>query len=349
MASTIKSADLAACLKSFSLVDQPNIKLLARLGTLRQMEIFLRVAELRSLAKAAEKLHLTQPTVSIQVKKLSDAIGLPLYEVVGKKLKLTEAGQKVEEAGREIFEVVRHLDGEINDLKGLQSGNLSISVVTASKYFMPYILAPFCEQYPGVEVEMKIGNRGEIIDRLSKNLDDLYIFSELPDDLDISSSHFLPNPIVVVASKDHPLAGQTGTLRWQDIADERFILREAGSGSLLGISRFLKEHGHSIKDVMTIESNEAIKHAVMANMGISIMSAYILSNADQDGLVQLNVEGFPLMSHWDIVHLEDKKLSSVAQRFLDFIISGGQELLPMREINQKVQSAIDGDWGNHNS
>jgi len=339
---------LVACSQITSLVDQSDIKLLARLGTLRQMEIFLCVAEMGSLAKAAEKLNLTQPSVSIQVRKLSDAIGLPLYEVVGKKLKLTQAGEKVRDAGREVFEVVRHLDGEINDLKGLQAGSLRISVVTTAKYFMPYILAPFCELYPGVEVEMKIGNRTDIIDRISKNRDDLYIFSELPDDLDISASHFLPNPIVVVASKHHPLARQEGTLNWQDIAGERFILREAGSGSLLGIRKFLREHNHTIGDIMTIESNEAIKHAVMANMGISIMSAYILSNADADGLVQLNVEGFPMMSHWDIVHLQHKKLSSVARRFLEFITTGGQELLPMREINQKVQSALDGNWGVRN-
>lgn len=326
------------------MADQADIKLLARLGTLRQMEIFLSVAELGSLAKAAEKLNLTQPSVSIQVKKLSDAIGLPLYEVVGKKLKLTEAGHKVEEAGREIFEVVRHLDGEINDLKGLQAGSLSISVVTTSKYFMPYILAPFCEQYPGVDVELKIGNRSEIIDRLTKNQDDLYIFSELPNDLDIAAHHFLPNPIVVVASKNHPLAKRKGTLKWQDIADERFILREKGSSSLLSTHNFLKENNLAIADSMTIQSNEAIKHAVMANMGISIMSAYILSNADADGLVQLNVEGFPMMSHWDIVHLQDKKLSSVAQRFLDFVIKDGQDLLPMQQINQRVRSALEGNW-----
>lgn len=329
------------------MVDQPDIKLLARLGTLRQMEIFLRVAELGSLAKAANKLNLTQPTVSIQVKKLSDAIGLPLYEVVGKKLKLTLAGQKVEEACREIFDVTRHLNGAINDLKGLQAGSLSISVDTTSKYFMPYILAPFCKQYPGVEVEMKIGNRSEIIDRLGNNQDDFYICSELPDDLEITASHFLPNPIVVIASKDHPLAKQQGTLCWQDIVNERFILREAGSTTLLAINNFLREHDHTLTDVMTIQSNEAIKHAVMANMGISILSAYILSNADEDGLVQLNVEGFPMMSHWDIIHLQNKKLSTVAQRFLDFITTDGQELLPMRRINQKVQSAIDGNWGNN--
>lgn len=321
-----------------------DIKLLAKLGTLRQLEIFLNVAEAGSVSRAAETLNLTQPSVSIQVKKLSDVIGLPLYEVIGKKLKLTEAGRKVEEAGKEIFKTVDLLDNEINDLKGLQSGTLSISVVTTSKYFMPYVMAPFCELYPGVEVELNIGNRSNIIERLNKNLDDLYIFSELPESLDIVSYPFLPNPIAVVASKKHELANKK-KLKWEDIRDVRFIMREAGSDSLFIVNNYLKENNYKMTDVMTIQSNEAIKHAVMANMGVSIISAYTLSNADTDGIVQLDVEGFPLISHWELVHIKEKKLSSVAQRFLDFTLNNGRNLLPMKKIERNVQSAIDGKWG----
>jgi DNA-binding transcriptional LysR family regulator len=326
------------------LVKSLDIKLLARLGTLRQLEIFLQVAKEGSIARAAEVLNLTQPSVSIQVKKLSEFFGLPLYEVVGKKLKLTEAGRKVEEAGKEIFEVVGRLDDELNDLKGLRSGTLSISVVTTSKYFLPYIMAPFCELYPGVEVELNIGNRSTIIDRLNKNLDDLYIFSELPDSLDIVAYPFLPNPIAVIASKNHVLADKK-KLKWKDIEHARFIMRETGSGSLFGVQNFLKENNYKMNDVMTIQSNEAIKHAVMANMGISIISAYTLSNADSDGIVQLNVEGFPLLSQWEMVHLKNKKLSTVAQMFLDFMLNNGRDLLPMKKIERNVQSAIDGHWG----
>ena len=305
------------------------------------MEIFLQVAKEGSIARAAEVLNLTQPSVSIQVKKLSEVFGLPLYEVVGKKLKLTEAGRKVEEAGKEIFEVVGRLDDELNDLKGLRSGTLSISVVTTSKYFLPYIMAPFCELYPGVEVELNIGNRSTIIDRLNKNLDDLYIFSEF---LDIVAYPFLPNPIAVIASKNHVLADKK-KLKWKDIEHARFIMRETGSGSLFGVQNFLKENNYKMNDVMTIQSNEAIKHAVMANMGISIISAYTLSNAGSDGIVQLNVEGFPLLSQWEMVHLKNKKLSTVAQMFLDFMLNNGRDLLPMKKIERNVQSAIDGHWG----
>jgi len=321
-----------------------DLRLLSKLGTLRQIEIFLKVAELGSIARASEALCLTQPSVSIQVKKLSEAIGLPLYEVIGKSLKLTEAGHHVELTGREIFESVNRLDNTINNLRGLQSGTLSISVVTTAKYFLPYILAPFCELYPGVEVEFHIGNRDMIVERLKNNQDDLYFFSELPNDLEIHSYPFLPNPIAVVASKNHPLAMRK-KLVWNDIKDQRFLMRESGSGEMIKVQEYMKSGGLSMLDVMTIESNEAIKHAVMANMGISIMSAYILSNSDMDGLTQLDVADFPLMSQWEVTHLKDKKLSPVAQRFLDFLLANGREILPMKKIEKNVQSAIDGKWG----
>lgn len=326
-------------------MEQPlDLRLLSKLGTLRQIEIFLKVAELGSIARASEALCLTQPSVSVQVKKLSEAVGLPLYEVMGKTLKLTEAGCEVEVTGKEIFESVNRLDDTLNSLKGLQSGSLSISVVTTAKYFLPYILAPFCELYPGVEVEFHVANRDMIVERLKNNQDDLYFFSELPHDLNIHSHPFLPNPIAVVASKKHSLANLKGLI-WSDIKDERFLMREAGSGEMIKIQNYLKDNEFKMDDVMTIESNEAIKHAVMANMGISIMSAYILSNSDMDGLTQLDVADFPLMSRWEVTHLKDKKLSPVAQRFLDFLLENGLEILPMKKIEKNVQSAIDGNWG----
>jgi len=275
---------------------------------------------------------------------LSEAIGLPLYEVIGKSLRLTEAGREVETAGREIFAVVNRLDDTVNDLKGLQSGTLNISVTTTAKYFMPYMLAPFCELYPNIEVKLHIGNRDKVVDRLKANSDDFYFFSELPSDLNIKSYPFLPNPVAVVASKNHELAKRKN-LRWVDIEQQRFLMRESGSGEMIKIRNHLKNKEFFMHDVMTIESNEAIKHAVMANMGISIVSAYILSNSDADGLTQLDVEGFPLMSQWEVVHLGDKKLSPVAQRFLQFLLENAREVLPMKKIEENVQSAILGKWG----
>ncbi len=321
-----------------------DLRLLSKLGTLRQLEIFLKVAELQSIARASEQLHLTQPSVSMQVKKLSEAIGLPLYEVIGKRLKLTEAGQEVAQAGRKVFEVIDNLGERVDELKGLHAGTLSIAVVTTAKYFIPYVLAPFCELYPGVKVKFNVGNRSEIMQRLSENRDDIYFFSELPEDLDIKSYPFLPNPIAVIASTTHHLAARK-RLQWKDIENERFVVREAGSSASICVENYLSSQHVSIRDSLIIQSNEAIKHAVMANMGLGIISAYILSNADADGITQLNVKGFPIQSEWRIVHLSDKKLSPVAERFLDFMLTNARDLLPMKKIEKNVRSALKGKWG----
>ncbi len=318
--------------------------LLTKLGTLRQIEIFLKVAEQGSIARAAEQLHLAQPSVSIQVRKLSDAIGLPLYEVIGKQLQLTEAGAAVVASGQEIFATIGDLDDQINDLKGLQAGSLSIGVVTTAKYFLPYILGPFCELYPGIDIKMNIGNRSEISQRMQSNMDDVYFVNEMASEVDVHREPFLDNPIAVIASREHRLS-QRKKLSWQDIADERFILREDGSDSLLEVQRFLTENKLSLNKVMTIQSNEAIKRAVMANMGISIISAYILGNADADGLTQLNVKGFPIMSQWQIVYLQDKKLSKIAKQFIDYTKKNSRELLPMRKIEANINLAMEGIWG----
>ena len=177
-----------------------DTRLLSRLGTLRQLEIFLKVAEHKSIARAAQELHLSHSAVSIQVKKLADTLGLPLHEVLGKKLFLTEAGEEVVKSGHELVSVVSRLDERLNDLKGLHTGHLRVSVVTTAKYFLPRIIGAFCEEYPGVEVEFKVGNRGQILERLAANADDLYIFNDPPANLDVATYRFLPNPLAVIAS-----------------------------------------------------------------------------------------------------------------------------------------------------
>jgi DNA-binding transcriptional LysR family regulator len=322
------------------MTDPIDTHLLAKLGTLRQLEIFLKVAEVGGIMQAAEHLHLTQPSVSMQVKKLSDAIGLPLYEQIGRKIFLTDAGQRVAEAAREILDALNRLDMQLNDLKGLQGGRLSIAVVTTAKYFLPHLLGPFCRRYPGIHVEFKVGNREQILERLANNQDDLYFFSHPPADMDIECHVFLPNPLVVVASASHLLAGRKN-LHWNDLINERFLLREAGSGSRYAVLEHLRKHNLQIKTAMsmTIESNEAIKHAVMANLGIAVLSAYTLVHADIEGLVQLDVKEFPVMTHWQLVHRREKKFSPVAQRFLDFVLQESREHLPMNKIEARVQAA----------
>ncbi len=320
-----------------------DTRLLTRLGTLRQVEIFMKVAETRSIARAAEALFLSPSAVSIQVRKLSEALDIPLHEVIGKQLYLTEAGEQVVRTGHELFAAIRRLDDTINNLKGLTAGTLRISVVTTAKYFLPRILGPFCRDYPDIDVEFKVGNRVQIIERLNGNLDDLYIFSDPPDDLDIERHQFLPNPLAVIASTNNPLSHRR-RLRWDDLAGETFLLREQGSGTQNAVQMHLDRLGLTIPKRMTIESNEAIKYAVIENMGITILSAYVLANAAEDGLAQLAVKDFPIMSHWYVTHPRAKKLSLIAERFLEFVLNRGHDVLPREKLQRQVEAALARTW-----
>lgn len=314
-------------------------RLLTRLGTLRQLEIFMKVAERQSMARAAEELFLSDSAVSLQIRKLAEAIGLPLHEVIGKKLYLTEAGREVVATGDQIFAAIRRLDERINNLKGLTAGRLRIMVVTTAKYFLPRILGPFCREYPDIDLEFHVGNRAQVIERLNDNRDDLYIFNDLPTDLDIESHRFLPNPIAVIAANEHPLAGAK-SLTWDDLREETFLMRERGSGTHNAIQRHLTANGLTFGKTLTIESNEAIKYAVVENMGITILSAYVLADAVAQNLVQLRVEGFPILSDWHVAYPAAKPLSLIAERFLEFVLKRGPDVLPLENLERQVQEAL---------
>ncbi len=316
-----------------------DTRLLSRLGTLRQLEIFLAVAEHQSMTRAAEELYLSHSAVSLQVRKLSEAIGLPLHEVIGRRLYLTEAGREVVAAGRQIFDSIRRLDDSINSLKGLTSGRLAISVVTTAKYFLPRILGPFSRDYPNLDLSFHVGNREEIMRRLDDNRDDLYIFPGLPEDMDVESFRFLPNPLAVIASSEHPLAGHSG-LTWDDLKDEKFLMREPGSGTFEAIREHLSARDLALPKTMTVESNEAIKYSVAENMGITILSAYVLADGVGADLVQLRVRDFPIMSDWYVVYPRAKQLSLVAERFLEFVLNKGSDVLPMENLEQQVRRAL---------
>jgi LysR family transcriptional regulator, low CO2-responsive transcriptional regulator len=320
------------------MVDSEFPKGLARLGTLRQLEIFMTVADVGGIAQAAEKLHLAQPSVSIQVRKLAEAVGMPLYDIVGRRLYLTEAGQRVVEAGRELHDTLERLDGSLNDLKGLQAGRLRLAVDSSAKYFLPQLLAPFLARHSGVELEFTEGKRSDLLKRLGDNKDDLYIFNHVPADMDIHHHPFLPNPLVVAARVDHPLAKRR-KLQWQDLAQELLIVREEGSGSRLALDEFLSQQGLSIARSLALASSEAIRLSIMANMGVGVMSAYALVNAEADGLVQLRVQGFPIMSQWNVIYLRQKQLSRVSRGFLDFMLEEAESHLPMEKIRERVTRA----------
>lgn len=298
----------------------------SRIGTFRQLEILMAVSEYGGIAKAAEQLHLTQPSASAQLKALSDSIGMPLYNIVGRKVQLTDAGRATVQAAKEVFASMGRLDMQLSELQGLQAGQLNIGVVSTAEYFVPHLLGVFCRRYPGINVEMTVANRSSLIERLQENLDDLYFFSHPPDQQNLEFSPFMPNSLVVVAPKRHPLA-MSNTLKWQDIADNKFLLREPGSGSRLTIEQHLVNMGYGLPESMTMASNEAIKHGVMAGLGLAILSTHTLNAADREDLCVMTVEGFPIEQDWYLVSRKDSVRSVVAASFYDFMLTEAQPLM----------------------
>lgn len=272
-------------------------RLHTRQTTFRQLEIFMAVADHNSVTRAAKALHLAQPTVSTQIAKLAEALECHLFENVSKRLYLTEAGKEVLQSTRQLFEVINTLEANLAKQAGGSIGQLRISVVTTAKYLIPKFLGEFCQDYPNIEPEFQVGNRAEIIQRLKQNLDDLYVFSNPPAELDIDAEYLTSNPLVVIARQDHPLSHQTH-ITWPQLLNERLLMREQGSGTRYAIERFFKEQNMAMQSPTTIASNEAIKESVMAGLGIAIISQHALSHMAPGNLIELPVAGFPIPNSW---------------------------------------------------
>ena len=290
--------------------------------TFRQLETFAAVSRLNSFTKAADALHLTQPAVSIQVKQISDTIGLPLFEQTGRDIALTPAGEELLKTVRSLDDIWNRFESAIDELKGMKRGKLRVALVTTAKYFLPRMLGDFCKRYPEIDIELEIANREKIIERLRNNQDDLYVMSYPPNDLDIVGRPFLDNEYVVIAPAAHWAAGKPVSL--QELAEEPFLLRELGSGSRHVIDQHMRECNIPLKVRLALASNEAIRELVASGMGLSILSRHALGyDLERDGLVVLNVTGFPLKQAWSVVHLRSKILSLPAQAFLDELLSQG--------------------------
>ncbi|UTW45656.1 LysR family transcriptional regulator [bacterium SCSIO 12696] len=292
-------------------------RLHAHIGTLRQLEILLAVAHHGSVTAAAKALHLTQPTVSMQLKKLSEAIGSPLFYQVGRDLKLTEVGEVTTESAREVLLCFERLDMKLTKLRGLTSGTLRLAVVTTAKYFMPHLLGDFCQQFPNIEVDMNIGNRAQIVKRLAEGEDDFCVFSHPPTNDDYQLTEFLPNRLVAIAHQEHPLS-QRKRISLKEFASQPYIMRENGSGTRYAIEQHMAKHNCELNVRMTIESNEAIKHMVMSGMGVSILSEHTLTFGGSAGLSILNVGKLPIKTNWYLVSLKSRPTSPIAAALLEF-------------------------------
>lgn len=302
-------------------------KNLIRHLSLRQMQIFEAVVRLGGYTRAAEELHLTQPTVSMQIKKLSDTIGYPLLEKVGSNLLTTAVGDEVYNTSKNILSNMVALEESTAELEGVVKGPLRIAVITTAKYFMPYLLGAFITRHPQVHPLLKVTNRSRVLERLKSNEDDLLIMGQVPDELAIEAHPFIDNELVVVSSPDHPLAKCTSITLLQ-LSQERFLVRESGSGTRLAIERLFDEQGLKILPYMELGSSEAIKQAVMAGLGISVLSRHNLRlELAGKHISILDVKGFPLFYRWYAVHLKGKKLSLVSRTFLDFLLKEGKDMM----------------------
>lgn len=320
---------------ALSASDMPEY--LIRHATLRQLQVFEAIVRLGSFTRAAEKLFLTQPTVSMQIRKLTDAIGLPLFEHVGRTVEPTEVGMVLYDACRRVFDVLSNLEMQVADLKGMKRGRLRIGVISTAKYVVPEILGDFSRVYPGIDLVLKVTNRERIIERMLANEDDMYIMGQAPDELEVESFPFSPNPLVMLAPRDHPLVGKKN-IPLSVITQEPFIIREPGSGIRDATKKLCDAHGLTPNVRMELGSNEAIKHAIVAGLGLSVLSLHTLTLDGADGPVAiLDVEGFPIIRHWSIVYPKGKELSLIAQTFLDFVESNEPKV---RERMRKTWPAL---------
>ncbi len=291
--------------------------------TLQQFRLFEAVARHRSYTRAAEELHLTQPAVHIQVKRLEESMGLQLIETAGKKLLLTRAGDEVYQTALNVLTRLQALSDTLVDLKGKVAGPLKIAVVTSAKYFMPHFLGRFVHEYPEVQPQLVVTNRARIAERLSNNLDDFVVIGQIPEHLDLTVRPFMENILVPAAHPDHPLARES-RIPLARFARERMLIREAGSGTRAAVEEVFAEHGLALQPYMELGSSEAIKQAVMADLGLSVLPLYSLKFELEAGrIVVLDVEEFPLRRMWNVVHLAGKRLGLTASVYLDFLIQEG--------------------------
>lgn len=294
--------------------------------TLRQLESFAAVARLGSFSRAAEALHLTQPAVSIQVRQLAETVGMPLFDQAGRTLRLTAAGEELLATTRSLDDVWNRFESAIDALRGLKRGKLRVALVTTAKYFLPRMLGAFCKRYPDISIELEIANRDRVVERLRNNEDDLYVMSYPPDDLDIVVHPFLDNEMVVLAPRGHWAAGRRVSLA--ELGEEPFLLREPGSGSRRAIDDFARQAGVRLRVRLALGSNEALLELAGTGMGLAVISRHALGERlDGEGLVILDVEGFPLHRPWNLVHLRQKLLPVPARAFLDEMLASSSGAL----------------------
>ena len=299
-------------------MSQPDIRHYFKHGTLPQLRLFEAIARLGTFARAAQELHMAQPTASLQIKKLTATVGVPLFEQVGKRVYLTETGRKLQESCGDLFRVFTALEDSLSGMRALDSGRLRLGVSTTGMCFASRLLGAFVESHPGVETSMQAHNRQALVERLAKNEDDLYLFTSAPEIDGVVTQEILANPFVVLARDDHPLA-TARSIPFGRLVQEPFLIREQGSGARRMTLRLFGKHGLTPRIRMELGTNEAIKEAILAGLGITIISRHTFGLDPESPRYRcLDVEGFPVENHWYFAYPQGKQLSSPSRALLDF-------------------------------
>ncbi len=296
--------------------------------SLRQIRVFTAVAQQKSFTRAARELHLTQPAVSQQLKLLEAEVGLPLFEHLNRGIYLTDAGEELLRYAQQINEVIRTASESFAAMRGLKRGVLKLGAVSTAKYFTPSLLSVFRTEFPHVIIKFTVGNREEIIRQIANNEIDLVIMGRPPKELVTTAEPFAKHPLVIIAAPDHPLANAKRKIPLKQLSSENFVIRERGSGTRASMEHVFKERGVNYSASMEVSSNETIKQAVMAGMGISFISKHTVSLELAAGkLVTLNISGLPLLRDWYVIHLRDKRLSPITAAFRTFLLARGAEII----------------------
>lgn len=295
--------------------------------TLRQLKVFETAARHLSYTRAARELFLTQPAVSMQIKQLQGQLGVALFEQLGKRVYLTDAGREVLQYARTISHQLDELENVIANVKGVSGGRLRLAVVTTANYFVPSLLGTYCRRYPDVAVSLDVTNREALLRQLNENLVDLVIMGQPPAELDLDAAVFMDNPLVMVAPPDHALARKKH-IPIDSLQHEVFLVREQGSGTRITMERFFHDCRIQPRIGMEVGSNEAIKQGVQAGLGLGVLSRDTLDmELSLDRLTVLDVEGLPVMRNWYLVHRRGKRLSTAAQKFKEFLLEEARAIL----------------------
>ena len=295
--------------------------------TFRQLKVFAAVARHLSFTRAAKELHLSQPAVSMQIKQLEDSAGISLFEQIGKKTYLTEAGREMFHYSRSIAQQLVEIEEVLEQLKAVSRGHLTIAVASTANYFATRLLAAFTKAHDGISFSLDVTNRESLLRQLEQNECDLVIMGKPPETMELITEAFMENPLVVIAPPEHPLAGKRH-ISMQRLQEETFVVREFGSGTRIAMERFFDDQGFQLKTGMEMTSNEAIKQAVEAGLGLGIVSIHTMAlELEAKYLAVLDVEKFPILRHWYVVHRQGKRLSPVAEAFRQFVLGQAGDVL----------------------